>query len=133
MLVDVKATKAENYNILSKRIRNSLEYYYPMNCLTIFISPLIQSSMNKIFIAQAKMRKNSFFLTPSILSSEWRYVKNKESGANLLAHQNLLLKRQTEVGKIVQEGLLVFEWDVSVPLSIFMNKLKLVAVRRGKR
>ncbi|MGC9777934.1 MAG: DUF58 domain-containing protein [Candidatus Heimdallarchaeota archaeon] len=133
MLIDVQATKVVSYNILRNRIRNNLEHYFPMNCLTIIISPLIQSTINKLLIDVARRRKNSFFLVPSIVSSEWRYIKNNEDTANLLVHQNLLIRRQMELTKVIQEGLVIFEWDVSIPLSVFMNKLKQIATRRGRR
>ena len=81
----------------------------------------------------AKRRRNSFFLVPSIISSEWRYVEEKEDAGNLLVHQNLLLKRQTEITRVFYEGLIVFEWDVNTPFSVFMNKLKQIAVKRGRR
>jgi uncharacterized protein (DUF58 family) len=133
MLVDVQATKVESFNILLKRVRNSLDRFYPLNCLTIFISPLIQSSINKILIDSAQRRQNCFFLVPSIVSSEWRYIKDKEESANLLIHQNLLLRREIELTNVVHQGFLIFEWDTKIPFSVFMSKLKQVSNRRGRR
>ncbi len=132
-LVDVQATKVENYNILRKRVTNSIDKYYPLNCLTIFITPLINNAINKIFIDSARKRRNNFFLVPSIIASEWRFIKNKEDGASLLVHQELLLRREIELAKVIQQGLIIFEWDVSIPFSVFMNKLKQVSNKRGRR
>jgi hypothetical protein len=86
-----------------------------------------------MLIDVAKRRRNSFFLVPSIISSEWRYIKDKENPPNLLVHQDLLLRRETEITRVFQEGLVVFEWDVNTPFSVFMNKLKQIAVKRGRR
>lgn len=132
-LVDVHATKVDNYNILLKRVRNSLDRFYPLNCLTVFITPLIHSSINKILIEVARSRRNCFFLVPSIISSEWRYMENKEDGANLLVHQNLLLRRQLELTNVAHQGFMLFEWDVEIPFSVFMSKLKQISNRRGRR
>ncbi|NHJ38619.1 MAG: DUF58 domain-containing protein [Asgard group archaeon] len=132
-LVDVHATKVDNYNILLKRVRNSLDRFYPLNCLTVFITPLIHSSINKILIEVARSRRNCFFLVPSIISSEWRYIENKEDGANLLVHQNLLLRRQLELTNVAHQGFMLFEWDVEIPFSVFMSKLKQISNRRGRR
>ncbi|MBN1328878.1 MAG: DUF58 domain-containing protein [Candidatus Heimdallarchaeota archaeon] len=132
-LVDVQASKINNYNILNKRLINCIDKYYPLNCLTVFISPLINNAINQILIDSARRRRNSFFLVPSIIASEWRFVKDKEEGANLLVHQELLLRREIELLKVIQQGLIIFEWDVSVPFSVFMNKLKQVSNRRGVR
>ena len=132
-LIDVQATKVESFNILEKRIKNNIDQYFPMNCLTIIISPLIHPTINKILIDVAKRRRNSFFLVPSIISSEWRFITEKEDIANLLVHQSLLLRRQTEITRVFHEGLVVFEWDVNTPFSVFMNKLKQIAVKRGRR
>jgi uncharacterized protein (DUF58 family) len=133
MLVDVQATKVESFNILLRRVRNSLDRFYPLNCLTIFISPLVQPPINKILIDAARRRQNCFFLVPSIISSEWRYIKDKEESANLLIHQNLLLRREIELTNVVHQGFLIFEWDTSIPFSVFMSKLKQVSNRRGRR
>ncbi|NHJ31498.1 MAG: DUF58 domain-containing protein [Asgard group archaeon] len=132
-LIDVQATKVESFNILEKRIKTNINQYFPMNCLTIIITPLIHTTINRMLIEVAKRRRNSFFLVPSIISSEWRHVINKEDSANLLVHQSLLLKRQTEITRVFHEGLVVFEWDVNTPFSVFMNKLKQIAVKRGRR
>jgi len=132
-LIDVQSTKVENFSILEKRIKNNINHYFPMNCLTIIISPLIHPTINKILIDVAKRRRNSFFLVPSIISSEWRFIKEKEDAANLLVHQSLLLRRQTEITRVFHEGLVVFEWDVNTPFTVFMNKLKQIAVKRGRR
>ena len=70
---------------------------------------------------------------PSIISSEWRFIKDKEEGPNLLVHQNLLLKRQMELANVAHQGFLLFEWDVEIPFSVFMSKLKLISNRRGRR
>ncbi|NHJ87166.1 MAG: DUF58 domain-containing protein [Asgard group archaeon] len=131
-LIDVQATKVESYNILRQRIDNNLDYYFPMNCLTIIVSPLVHPVINRILIDVAKRRRNSFFLTPSIISSEWRFMKDQEDSANLLIHQNLLLKRDMEITNVINEGIIVFEWDLSVPFSVFMNKLKQIAIKRGR-
>jgi len=132
-LIDVQATKVESLNILNRRINTNIDKYFPLNCLTIIISPLIQPAINKMLIDVAKRRRNSFFLVPSIVSSEWRYIKEKENPPNLLVHQDLLLRRETEITRVFQEGLVVFEWDVNTPFSVFMNKLKQIAVKRGRR
>jgi len=132
-LIDVQATKIESFNILDKRIKTNIELYFPMNCLTIIITPLIHPVVNKMLIEVAKRRRNSFFLVPSIISSEWRFIKEKEDGANLLVHQSLLLRRQTEITRVFHEGLIAFEWDVNTPFTVFMNKLKQIAVKRGRR
>jgi uncharacterized protein (DUF58 family) len=132
-LVDVQATKVDSFNILLERVRNSLERFYPMNCLTVFVTPLIHSSINKILIDVARRRRNCFFLVPSIISSEWRFINNKEEGPNLLVHQNLLLRRQMELANVAHQGFLLFEWDVEIPFSVFMSKLKLISNRRGRR
>ena len=89
--------------------------------------------MNNIFIESARRRRNCFFLVPSIISAEWRFIKNKEDAANLIVHQNLLLRREIELAKVTQQGLLIFEWDISIPFSVFMNKLKQVTNIRGRR
>jgi uncharacterized protein (DUF58 family) len=133
MLVDVHATKVDSYNILLERVRNSLEIFYPLNCLTIFITPLIHTPITKILIDAARRRRNSFFLVPSIISSEWRYIKDKEEAANLLIHQNLLLRRELELSRVGHQGFLIFEWDTETPFSVFMSKLKQIANRRGRR
>jgi uncharacterized protein (DUF58 family) len=130
-LIDVRATKVNSHKMLRKRVETSLDYYYPLNCLTIFISPLIDYYTNKILIRAAKKRRNSFFLSPSIISAEWRYIQDKDNAAILMTHQDLIVKRRTELLKIIQQGALIFEWDVTIPFSVFMNKLKQVAVRRG--
>ncbi len=132
-LIDVQATKVESLNILSKRINTNVEQYFPMNCLTIIISPLIHPAINKMLIDVAKRRRNSFFLVPSIISSEWRFIKDKEDPPNLLVHQDLLLRRETEITRVFQEGLVIFEWDINTPFTVFMNKLKQIAVKRGRR
>ncbi|NHJ49532.1 MAG: DUF58 domain-containing protein [Asgard group archaeon] len=133
MLVDVQATKVNSYNILLKRVRNSLDRFYPLNCLTVFVSPLVHPLMNKILIEVARRRQNCFFLVPSIISSEWGYIKDKEENANLLIHQNLLLRREIELTNVVHQGFLIFEWETSIPFGVFMSKLKQVANRRGRR
>ncbi|MHA1221202.1 MAG: DUF58 domain-containing protein [Candidatus Heimdallarchaeota archaeon] len=132
-LVDIQATKVNNFNLLKKRVDNNIMKYYPMNCLTIFISPLIHPTMNNIFIESARRRRNCFFLVPSIISAEWRFIKSKEDAANLIVHQNLLLRREIELAKVTQQGLLIFEWDISIPFSVLMNKLKQVTNIRGRR
>ncbi|MBK5113451.1 MAG: DUF58 domain-containing protein [Candidatus Heimdallarchaeota archaeon] len=132
-LIDVQATKIENFNILESRIKTNIDHYFPMNCLTIIVTPLIHPAVNKMLIDAAKRRRNSFFLVPSIISSEWRFIQDKENPPNLLVHQNLLLRRQTEITRVFHEGLVVFEWDVNTPFSVFMNKLKQIAVKRGRR
>lgn len=132
-LVDVQATKVDSFNILLKRVRNSLDRFYPLNCLTVFITPLIHTSINKILIDVARRRRNCFFLVPSIISSEWRFIKEKEDGANLLVHQNLLLRRQLEIANVANQGFLLFEWDIAIPFSVFMSKLKLISNKRGRR
>jgi uncharacterized protein (DUF58 family) len=132
-LIDVQATKIENFNILESRIKTNIDHYFPMNCLTIIVTPLIHPAVNKMLIDAAKRRRNSFFLVPSIISSEWRFIQDKENPPNLLVHQSLLLRRQTEITQVFHEGLVVFEWDVNTPFSVFMNKLKQIAVKRGRR
>ena len=130
-LIDVQATKIERFNILRKRLENNLDLYFPSNCLTIYISPLIHKQVNHILLESARKRKNSFFLVPSIVDSEWRYVKNKDNPAEVLIHQDLKLRRRTEIMKVFQTGVIVVEWDVSIPFSVFMNKLKQITIKRG--
>ena len=132
-LVDVQATTVGSYSILQKRVRNKIDLYFPMNCLTIFISPLVDRQMNIIFKDIALRRRNSLFLVPSIIASEWRYVTEKDDAINLMIHQELLLEREIELTKMTHYGLVLFEWDVSTPFSIFMNKLKHVIVQRGTK
>ncbi|MHA1628619.1 MAG: DUF58 domain-containing protein [Candidatus Heimdallarchaeota archaeon] len=132
-LVDVQATTVGSYSILQKRVRNKIDLYFPMNCLTIFISPLVDRQMNIIFKDIALRRRNSLFLVPSIIASEWCYVTEKDDAINLMIHQELLLEREIELTKMTHYGLVLFEWDVSTPFSIFMNKLKHVIVQRGTK
>ena len=130
-LIDVQATKVERFNILKQRLENNLDYYFPSNCLTIYISPLIHKNINSILVESARKRRNCFFLVPSIIDSEWRFIKEKENPANILIHQDLKLRRKTEIMKVYQKGVIVVEWDISIPFSVFMNKLKQISIRRG--
>ena len=132
-LIDIQATKVSRYDILSKRLDNNLDQYFPSNCLTIIISPLIHPQINDMFVKVARRRRNSFFLTPSIISSEWRFVAEKDKPANILVSQNLRMRRTTEISRVYQKGVIVLEWDLSIPFSVFMTKLKQVSIRRGRR
>jgi hypothetical protein len=71
-------------------------------------------------------------LIPSIVSSEWRFIQNKEDPANILIHKDLEIKRRIQISKVYQKGVMVLEWDLSIPFSVFMNKLKQVSIRRGR-
>lgn len=130
-LIDIQATKINRFNIVKRRLDNSLDQHFPNNCLTIFITPLIDKQINNILVQTARRRRNCFFLAPAIIDSEWRFIKNKESSANILVHQDLMIQRKTEIIKVYQKGVIVIEWDISVPFSVFMNKLKQISVRRG--
>ncbi|MFW9921702.1 MAG: DUF58 domain-containing protein [Candidatus Thorarchaeota archaeon] len=132
-LIDVQATKVDRFNVLSKRLDNSLDPHFPRNCLTIIISPLIDSNINPLLLNIARKRRNSFFLVPSIISSEWRFIKDKNEPANVLVNQDLLVRRKTEISKVYQKGVMVLEWDVTIPFSVFLSKLKQITVRRGRR
>jgi len=132
-LVDLQATNVANYSILLKRVRNKIERYFPLNCLTIFITPFIDKAMNQIFQDVALRRRNSLFLVPSLIASEWRFMTKKEDPINLMVHQELLLQRELELTKMAQHGLIIFEWDMATPLNVFMGKLKHVIVKRGTR
>ncbi len=130
-LIDVQATKIDRFNILKQRLDNNLDQYFPNNCLTIFITPLIDKHINNLLVQIARRRRNSFFLVPSIIESEWRFIKDKENPANVLIHQDLKIRRKTEIIKVYQKGVIVIEWDISVPFSVFMNKLKQISTKRG--
>ncbi len=130
-LIDIQATKMSRTSILKDRLDNNLDKHFPNNCLTIFITPLIDQKINSILVQTARRRRNSFFLVPSIIDSEWRFIKDKENAANVLVHQDLKTRRKTEIIKVYQKGVIVIEWDISVPFSVFMNKLKQISVRRG--
>lgn len=132
-LIDVQATKVDRFNILAKRLDNNLDQYFPRNCLTIVISPLIHTQINEILVRVARKRRNSVFLVPSIIASEWRFIKDKEDLANVLVNRDLQIKRKIEITNMYQKGVLMMEWDVSIPFSVFMTKLKQVSVRRGRR
>lgn len=130
-LIDIQATKMGKASILKDRLSNNLDKHFPNNCLTIFITPLIDQKINNILVQTARRRRNSFFLVPSIIDSEWRFIKDKENAANVLVHQDLKIRRKTEIIKVYQKGVIVIEWDISIPFSVFMNKLKQISVRRG--
>lgn len=130
-LIDVQATKVNQYNILSKRLESNLGKHFPINCLTIIVTPLIHTTINNLFVEVARHRRNAFFLTPSVVASEWRFIDEKTNPANLLIHQDLIVRQKTEITKIIQRGVVIFEWDTNVPFSVFMNKLKQVSIRRG--
>ncbi|MHA1557376.1 MAG: DUF58 domain-containing protein [Candidatus Heimdallarchaeota archaeon] len=130
-LIDIQATKMGKASILKDRLDNNLDKHFPKNCLTIFITPLIDQKINNILVQTARRRRNSFFLVPSIIDSEWRFIKDKENAANVLVHQDLKIRRKTEIIKVYQKGVIVIEWDISIPFSVFMNKLKQISVKRG--
>jgi len=130
-LIDVQATKINQYKMLSKRLDANLGKHFPINCLTIIISPLVHPVINDLFVKVARRRRNTFFLSPSVVSSEWRFIDDKTNPANLLIHQDLLVRQKTEMTKIIQKGVIILEWDTNVPFSVFMNKLKRVSIRRG--
>ena len=132
-LIDVQAAKVDRFNILAKRLDANLDNYFPQNCLTIFVSPLIHKQMNDILVRVARKRRNSIFLVPSIVTSEWRFVKDQMDPANILINRDLQLRRNTEIARLYQKGILMMEWDVSIPFSVFMTKLKQVSLRRGRR
>ncbi|MBD3189408.1 MAG: DUF58 domain-containing protein [Candidatus Heimdallarchaeota archaeon] len=132
-LIDVQATKVVNFKILRERMKKNLELYFPLNCLTVILSPLVSQQVNKILIEIAQRRTNSIFLSPSIVSAEWRQIEDKTDPALMLTHQDLLVDLRTELLKVVQRGLLILEWDVTIPFSVFMSKLKHINIRRGRR
>lgn len=132
-LIDIQATKVDRFNILARRLDANLDNYFPQNCLTIFVSPLIHRQMNDIFLRAARKRRNSIFLVPSIVTSEWRFMKDQMDPANILVNRDLQLRRNTEIARLYQKGIMMMEWDVSIPFSVFMTKLKQVSLRRGRR
>ncbi|MHA1124206.1 MAG: DUF58 domain-containing protein [Candidatus Heimdallarchaeota archaeon] len=132
-LIDVQATKVDQYNMLGKRLASNLGKHFPINCLTVIVSPLVHPSINQLFVEIARRRRNTFFLAPSVVDSEWRYIDDKTNPANLLIHQDLIVRQKTEITKIIQKGVVIMEWDTNVPFSVFMNKLKQVSNRRGKQ
>ncbi|MHA1243362.1 MAG: DUF58 domain-containing protein [Candidatus Heimdallarchaeota archaeon] len=132
-LIDVQATKVDQYNMLRKRIDTNLDKHFPLNCLTVIVSPLVNPSINTLLIEIARRRRNTFFLAPSVVASEWRFIDEKTNPANLLVHQDLIVRQKTEMTKIIQKGIIILEWDTNVPFSVFMNKLKQVSIRRGVR
>ncbi|MEA2069846.1 MAG: DUF58 domain-containing protein [Asgard group archaeon] len=131
-LIDVKATTIENLDVLDDRLKTSLEKYFPQNCLKFIISPLYNPEINQLLTKIARQERNCLFICPQIIQYEWEHIKNKDNASNLFIHQDLLLRHKTELLKVRQRGLVIYEWDASIPFSVFVSKLKRVAIQRGR-
>jgi uncharacterized protein (DUF58 family) len=130
-MIDIEPTVVNKYKVLRERLITTLKRQFPPNCLTIIFSPLIDRSLNKILLEVMRFQRNCMYLSPSIISNEWSFIKNKRDPANLLIHQDLTIQRERELMLMGKLGALIIDWDMTVPFAVFMDKLQKRVMRTG--